>query len=267
MPAAALTYAVEAYNVSHASENKIHDDTIAKKLGFTGGLVPGVEVFAYSTHPVVKHFGRAFLERGRMEARFLKPLYDGRMAQVTAIHAAAGLDLKLESEGVLCATGTASLPEHAGAAPDVAGYALRTPPAMSARPPASEASLASGTDLGIEPYVLTAQRSAEYLKDIREAHGLYLKEGIAHPGLLLRLCNSLLRENVVLAPWIHTGSRVQNFALARVGDELSARARVTQNYEKKGHRLVDLDCVLTANGRPVAHVNHTAVYQLRHLQG
>jgi hypothetical protein len=48
---AAHTYDVEAYNISHASENKIHDDAVAKKLGFTGGLVPGVEMYAYMTNP------------------------------------------------------------------------------------------------------------------------------------------------------------------------------------------------------------------------
>jgi hypothetical protein len=40
--AQATTYTVEAYNLSHASENKIHDDQIARMLGFSGGLVPGV---------------------------------------------------------------------------------------------------------------------------------------------------------------------------------------------------------------------------------
>ena len=68
---------------------------------------------------------------------------------------------------------------------------------------------------------------------------------------LLRLCNLALRENVVLPPWIHTGSKVANFAAARVGDELSVRARVAANYERKGHRLVDLDTIVIANGRTV----------------
>ena len=52
-------YTVEAYNLSHASENKIHDDSVAQKLGFAGGLVPGVEVYAYACHPVVRRWGRA----------------------------------------------------------------------------------------------------------------------------------------------------------------------------------------------------------------
>jgi hypothetical protein len=79
------------------------------------------------------------------------------------------------------------------------------------------------------------------------------------------LCNSLLRENVVLAPWIHVGSTVRNLSVARVGEALSARGVVSANYERKGHRLVDLDCLLLAGDRPVAHVTHTAIYKLRHL--
>ena len=41
-------YRVEAYNTAKQSENKIHDDAVARQYGFSGGLVPGVEVLAYS---------------------------------------------------------------------------------------------------------------------------------------------------------------------------------------------------------------------------
>ena len=60
----ATTYRVEAYNLSHASENKIHDDAVARSFGFAGGLVPGVEVYAYACQPAVQLWGRAWLERG-----------------------------------------------------------------------------------------------------------------------------------------------------------------------------------------------------------
>ncbi len=262
--AQATIYTVEAYNLSHASENKIHDDRIARKLGFSGGLVPGVEVYAYACHPAVRRWGRAWLERGQIECRFLKPVYDGRLATVTAAQADGGLDLRVESEGVLCATGRASLPAASGSPPSIAAYETRTPPAE--RPPADEASLAEGTWLGIGPFHATAEAATHYLRDVREADSLYANEGLIHPGQLLRLANLVLRENVVLQPWIHTGSKVANFACARVGDTLSARARVAANYERKGHRLVDLDMILVANGRTVlAHVLHTAVYRLRQL--
>jgi acyl dehydratase len=257
-------YTVEAYNLSHASENKIHDDATAQKLGFSGGLVPGVEVYAYACHPAVRCWGRAWLEHGRMECRFLKPVYDGHQATVTAQDAGGALDIRVDSQGVLCATGQASLPDVAASPPRIDDYERHTPPAE--RPPADETSLATGTRLGIRPFHASSDAVAQYLRDVREADTLYAENGLVHPGQLLRLANLVLRENVVLQPWIHTGSKVTNFAAARIGDELTARASVAANYERKGHRLVDLDMILIANDTTVlAHVLHTAVYRLRQL--
>ena len=257
-------YSVEAYNLSQASENKIHDDTVAKKLGFTGGLVPGVEVFAYMTHPAVAKWGRAWLEHGWMQGGFQKPLYDGRVANVSAIDGGDALALTLESDGVTCAKGSAALRERMQP-PDVSAYENSLPPAV--RPPADEISLAEGRCLATKPAALTGQRLHDYLRDVRERHDIYAREGIAHPGQILRLCNSILVENVVLAPWIHTASTLQNFAVARVGDVLSARARVLRNFEHNGHRSVELDVVVVADERTiVAQVLHTAIYKLRHLQ-
>lgn len=264
--ASPLTYEVEAYNLSHASENKIHDDTVARQLGFTGGLVPGVEVYAYMTHPALVRFGPAWLERGVLECRFQKPVYDGRIATVAATDTGAAISLNVTSEGVACASGTASLGDGQYAAPSISNWDERLPPAQ--RPPADEQSLATGTWLGIQPFRLTAEHAVTYLRDVRETAPIYSEQQIAHPGILLRLMNSAIRENVVLAPWIHMGSTVRNFAPAHVGDQLSVRARVTNNYERKGHRLVDLDGIIIANGDTVvAHVLHTAVYRLRQLTG
>ena len=76
-------YRVQAYNTAKLSENKMHDDTVAKRFGFSGGLVPGVDVMAYMIHQPVAKWGRAFLERGFIEARFVKPVYDGETSDVT----------------------------------------------------------------------------------------------------------------------------------------------------------------------------------------
>src|SRR6201997_2349566 len=113
MTGRSATYRVSAYNTSKLSENKIHDDTVARKYGFSGGLVPGVDVIAYMLHLPVAKWGRAFLERGLIEARFLKPVYDGEVAEVSAALEADGLTIEVQSRGDLCATGTASLPTSA----------------------------------------------------------------------------------------------------------------------------------------------------------
>ena len=45
---------------------------------------------------------------------------------------------------------------------------------------------------------------------------------------------------------------------------MTARAKVTGNYEKKGHRFVELDALVVANGTtPLAHCQHIAIYQPR----
>src|SRR5215510_14042206 len=67
-------YHVKARNTSSTSENKIHDEQIARQYGFRGALVPGVTVYAYLTHPLVDAFGAAWLERGTANVRFLAVL-------------------------------------------------------------------------------------------------------------------------------------------------------------------------------------------------
>src|SRR6516162_1792861 len=119
MAAAALTpYCVEAFNTAKVSENKIHDDAVARRFGFGGGLVPGVDVYAYMTHLPVVRWGRAWLERGAAECRFQKPVYDGDIATAAAAETTEGLDLRLESHGELYAIGRASLPDRVPPQPD-----------------------------------------------------------------------------------------------------------------------------------------------------
>src|SRR4029077_996841 len=153
-------YEVRARNGAAASENKIHDNTVAQRFGFRGALVPGVEVFAYMAHVPVAHFGRAWLEQGAVECRFLKPVYDGDIARVTATAEGDGLALAVESAGERCATGRASLPAPRPA-PAIDSLPAGIPPAE--RPPASEATLGEGRALGIAPMVIDRAALAAYL--------------------------------------------------------------------------------------------------------
>jgi hypothetical protein len=247
MPQAA-PYRVRAFNTAAASENKIHDDTVARRFGFSGGLVPGVEVYAYMTHMAIERWGRDWLEGGAAESRFLSPVYDGKIVDITAAADGDALAIRVESEGTICANGTASLNGAARSAPKFDRSRAPLPP--GARPPADECSLATGTSLGIHPFRISAEYAAQYLADVRETSPLYAREGLAHPGIVLRLCNQALVQNVVLGPWIHVGSAVRNFSAAKVGDTLSLCAHVAKNYERKGHRFVDLDVLVSAGERP-----------------
>ncbi len=256
-------YTVEAFNTASASENKIHDDAVARKFGFGGGLVPGAIVYAYMTHLPLERWGRAWLERGVAECRFAKPVYDGDKVTVTASEADGVLDIRLECRGVLCATASASLP--AAAAPPALGD-FQSVAQRPSKPPADETSLAVGAWLGIEPVVATPELIAQYVSEVREASPLYQNDGLLHPVLVPHICNFALNRNVTLGPWMHVGSKIQHFAAARLGDSLGARARVTGNYEHKGHLFVDIDALIVANDRtPIARSEHLSIYRPRQL--
>ena len=254
-------YRVSAYNTSKYSENKIHDDAVARRFGFSGGLVPGVDVMAYMMHLPVAKWGRAFLERGLIEARLVKPVYDGEIAEVRGEESDGVLSIEIESRGQLCATGSASLP---ASAPPFSLSDFTETAAATERKPVDAASYELGKWLGAVPRAWAGDAATEYLADIRETETLYAREGLGHPGLLPRVMNKVLVDNAILGPWIHVGTRMQLLAASRTGDELTARAKVTGNYEKKGHRFVELDALVIANGRtPLAHCLHTAIYQPR----
>ena len=259
-------YEVLAYNTAQESENKIHDDSVARRFGFSGGLVPGVDVWGYMVHLPVARWGRAWLERGTAECRFRKPVYDGDKAVVTeAPGSDGGIAIAVESQGVACASGEAWLPAAALALPADDAIAP-VPVAADRRPPAGEDSLPAGRLLAIRPLRTDADFAAAYLRDLRETDPLYGREGLVHPGLILRMCNWALSHNVVLGPWIHVGSRVRNLAAARIGQELTVLARVTSNHVHKGHKFVVLDVLASADGAPIARIEHTAIYQPRQLQ-
>src|SRR5437867_13377249 len=93
------TYRVQAYNTAKLSENKMHDDTEAKRFGFSGGLGPGVDVMAYMMHLPVAKWGRAFLERGLIEARFVEPVYDGETADLAGEECNGVLSIQVERRG------------------------------------------------------------------------------------------------------------------------------------------------------------------------
>ena len=114
------------------------------------------------------------------------------------------------------------------------------------------------------PLRLTPEWATRYVEDVRERDPLYTREDLSHPGQLPRLFNWALTHNVVLGPWIHVASKVDHFTPARIGDELTVRAKVTANYDRKGHRFVDLDGLVVANATtPIARIAHTAIYRPR----
>jgi acyl dehydratase len=254
-------YRVRAHNTATDSTNKIHDDTVARRLGFRGGLVPGVDVFAYLCHLPAREWGRAWLERGTIAARFGSPVYDGDEVEVDATGDGGELRLELrDPAGAVCATADATRPDGATPPPDPADWPRAALPGE--RPDATPSTLRDAT-FGCVEATFRADRAGQYLDDVRERLPLFRDRGPAHPGWLLRFANTVLAANVRLGPWIHVASAVRYHGTVEDGDRVETRAVVTDVRERKGHRLVDLSVLQTVAERPVAVTAHTAIYRPR----
>ncbi len=114
------------------------------------------------------------------------------------------------------------------------------------------------------PCTTTPTRSAwpAYLASINDA-GALVTTGTVHPGWLLLDANEALSANVVLGPWIHVGSELRLHRRVAFDEEVETRAVVSAEYERKGHRFVELDVVTLASGEPAMSVHHTAIYRPR----
>jgi hypothetical protein len=107
--------------------------------------------------------------------------------------------------------------------------------------------------------------AGEYLTAVREDLPLYAESGVAHPGWVLRQANSVLASNVALGPWIHVSSDVTLLGIVRDGASIDVRAAVRAEYERRGHRFVELDVVVLADDEIVQRIAHTAIHTPRRL--
>lgn len=271
IPSAAKTrelasHVVCAHNFAAKSDNKIHDDEIATRMGYLGGLVPGVALYAYMTVPLVRDFGAEWIARGAMSAKFIQPLYDGEDATV---HARVDHELPLSVNlrltnplGEPCAVGTASMPEPHPPV-DPARYP-RSPLPDTKLPPRAD-TLKKGTLLGslrIDPG--QAAYGGEFvglLEELRETLPIYSGPSAPwHPALIPMRSNRLLIENVDLGPWIHAASEMEHHALPRPGEEIWLRGFIADSFVKRGHDMVTLDLAAFGEGdRVLARILHTAI--------
>ena len=230
---------------------------MAQQFGFSGALVPGVDVFAYASHPFVDAWGADFLAGGRLSARFRKPVYDGELVTISCQEGTDGAtDLTLANEdGAVRAVGSAW--RSHGDAVDTSRFG--PVPLPERRAPAEPGAIAVGP-LGSVEQPVDLERHSTYLAGIDEALPIF--EKVAHPGALLRLVNELVVHNVELGPWIHTSSDCRFLAPAQLPGTLHADGIVTELYERNGHHYVRYDALVSCDGLPVALVDHTAIYRL-----
>jgi hypothetical protein len=237
-------YRVHAQNIAVESDNKIHDDQVAATYGFRGGLVPGVTVYGYMLAPIVET-SPEWLERGSMTLRLIEPVYDGEEVIVQA-HASDDGSIAVIAEraaGTLCARGIASIRDASLSPPQpLPEYPL---PGTEQRPTPSPDTVIPGQLLGTVAVPLDLSGWRPYSER------------------LLQYSNDVLARNFRLGPWIHTASEIDNWGVAREGDVISARSRIRERFDRKGHEFAVLDVTLVVEDRLIQTVRHTAIYKPR----
>jgi hypothetical protein len=140
-------------------------------------------------------------------------------------------------DSAVCAAGTARIAPVAATQPDL----FPEHPLPPERPAPHRDNLIPGTLLGTVTETLDT----------------------VEPRRLLQFSNEMLVRNFKLGPWIHAASEVTNWSAAQTCDQISARGRIHDRFERKGREFVVVDVMLIANGgRLVQTVRHTAIYKL-----
>jgi hypothetical protein len=221
-------------------------------------------VFAYLAHLPMARWGMDWLAGGFMQARFVKPVYDGDAAGVVAeLDADGALSLSISARGDLCATATA---RAAGAGPPASLLPIADMPDHDTRPVASPVSLAKGLTLGTLREVYTRDEGLAHIEAVRDDPALYDDGRVANAAWLLRRANYVLADNVKLGPWIHVESAINLHSLLHDGELLEVRAVVEDNVDTKGHLMVVLDVQMLCERRPIMTCRHLAIYEPRQVR-
>jgi acyl dehydratase len=260
-----LVHSLVAQNDAVESENKIHDDAVARKFGFEGGLVPGVTVFGYLTWPAVSEWGRAWLESGTITARFAAPVYDGDQVEVVGEWQGGELQITACTGGGQRATAAAGMPDRVSEPLALVDFPNDPIPSPDERPPATPEVLGAIT-LGVVERTWRADLAGDYLALVSDDLAVYRDPPVAHPGWLLRAANYVLSRSVRLGPWIHVESEVRNHSVVTDGEVVATRGRVVDLFDRGGHRFVALDVLTSVGDRPVTSVRHTAIYEPRQVR-
>lgn len=240
---------IQAVNTATDSENRIHDDRVAREFGFAGGLVPGVTIYGYMACAAIEILGLDWLKYGAIDVRFFSPFLAGDAVEISASREENGR-MKIDAGGR--ASASAWMAYHSPG---------NHPPhkALEARAEASRETIVSGTTLG----------SFEKTLDLTEPSFATPQEAFvgpdrfAHPAIVLALANEIFMRNFILGPWIHSSSEVRNFSALRDGDVIQVQGKIEHAFEKKGHELAVLDVAILTGDVLASRIRHTVIWQPR----
>ncbi|MCP5179302.1 MAG: hypothetical protein R3E84_07605 [Pseudomonadales bacterium] len=253
------TYYVTAENHATSSENRIHSDDIAARLGFRGALVPGVAVFGYMTHPLVETFGEDWLTRNVSDVRFLKPAYvDDRLA-ISVAPQGDGLQVNCHNDqGELLAVMATQMPEVLPPELDATAFAARETNARRVTIEWDRIEL--NHPFPVFHWSTDARSNDRNAMQVADTLPHY--RTFVHPHWFLGIANFMLVRQFVMPAWIHVGSNITIRRPLLVDRDVDVLAVPLEKWKKKGHEFVRLAIRYQDGDGVLADVLHTAIYRV-----
>lgn len=252
-------YKAVAENHAHTSENRIHSDDVAARLGFRGALVPGVAVYGYMTHPLVEKLGAQWLSQHATSVRFLKPAYEGDELRIE-------LKTSDDKHEITCIGPRDELLAvlHSRLAPDLSA---QVKPAVFARSPLVRERLEIAWDtidcerpLPVWRWDANQEQNTDYTSQVTDFLPVYTE--FIHPHWALATANYVLVREFIMPAWIHVGSEIEQYRPFKVGTQINVQAAPMEKWKKKGHEFVRLAIHYEDNEGPLSVVQHTAIFRV-----
>jgi hypothetical protein len=234
-----------ARNNSAARGGRIHsDDEFARKYGFTGGLVPGITVYAYVTDLLEEVLGRSWREKGTISLRYRSGTYEGERIRVVAEESAkqGEVDLKVfGQDGSTRAVGVAGtdISEPSGDC-----RVLPVVEAPSAPLSMTSEALLDHPMLGTTEVSPTAAGSREYLGSIGLSTNETLGDVFVNSAYLVRTYRECqARTFTRVFPSVLASSEVRHYRGVRYDEMLSVRGCVDRLFGRNGNWFAVLEFV------------------------
>jgi acyl dehydratase len=258
---------VTARNPATQSQNDIHADGGAQRMGFAAGLVPGSAIYSYLAAAAEQLLGSTWQHRTAARVRYLAPVYEGDEILAEAI---AKQDDPLAGFEVTVTKAGSERPVAVGWAGGLPASDL--PPAGDDYPllplppqliPFSEPEVLDEPGLGSVEVVVTEADVRDYLLGIGLAPES--ARGVAPSAYLARMYVAVVESNLrQQGPGIHVGTALKHYRPVAFGERLSVRARVDRLFGRRGSRYRVLDLAWVAeNGDVVMTSEHTGIYHVR----
>jgi hypothetical protein len=232
------------------SPNGIHDDEHAKELGFDGGFVTGVVLYAHIAANLLNQ-GLNWLAEGRVEMRFRRPVYDNEEVSFSVDALENSFTIRGTDERDLRATGNFALDRDA---PEV--------PAGSP-PPHFDTQLGDPSQIGV--LMRIGETKDLLLFDEMSANSAFPRGTGRNLMPVAEWVNpiSMIYEYFGRSTTIHLVNRVWHHSPLFEDETFTTNGVITGFPERRGNQIVDFTAhVAAADGRPVATIEHSNVDRL-----